>query len=184
MDDATRKARASEVAELLCNHTEWRTHGRSLKIEDLEELLLIERIDQDPKLADIVYRIKTIIRLIFDTSTIYKMYYLDDFKLGKTFSVNPGSPQNLPLQNLPPSASQKQIEGIEIMIDCPQCRKKHKIQGYFEVDSKLIQQSKLPVNPNVGKNNILTCDNCKFNLDLKPIKAQIEQQTKKRVNFI
>lgn len=76
VDETKRKARAKEVAELLCNHTNWRTHGRSLKIEDFEGLLLIDRIDDNPQLADIVYRIKTVIRLIFDMSTIYKIYYL------------------------------------------------------------------------------------------------------------
>ncbi len=185
VDETKRIARAKEVADLLCNHTEWRTHGRSLKIEDLNELLLIERIDEDSKLSEIVYRIKTVIRLIFDMSTIYKLYYLDNFKLGKTFSVNPGIPQNLNLPKLPPIGQQKQhqIEGIEINVDCPQCRKKHKIQGYFEIDSQVIKKANLPTNPNVDNNNILICDNCKFNLDLKPIKAQIEHQTKKRVNF-
>lgn len=186
VDETKRKARAKEVAELLCNHTNWRTHGRSLKIEDFEGLLLIDRIDDNPQLADIVYRIKTVIRLIFDMSTIYKIYYLDNFKLAKTFSVNPGVPQDFPLQKLPPqpAKAKQQIEGIEINIDCPQCRKSHKIQGYLGIDSIIITQAKLPVNPNIDKNNILICDNCKFNLDLKPIKAQIEQQTKKRVNFI
>lgn len=184
VDEAKRISRAKEVAELLCNHTEWRTHGRSLKIEDLKELLLIDRVDDDTKLADIVYRIKTVIRLIFDMSTIYKIYYLDNFKLGKTFSVNPGIQQNLNLPHLPQVAQQKQIEGVEINVDCPQCKKRHKIQGYLEVDSKIIEDAKLPINTNVDKNDILICDNCKFNFDLKPIKAQIEHQMKKRVNFI
>jgi hypothetical protein len=184
VDKEKRVARAKEVAELLCNHTEWRTHGRSLKIEDLQELLLIERIDEDKKLADIVYRIKTVVRLIFDMSTIYKIYYLDNFKLGKTFSVNPGVQQNLNLPQIPHATQQKQIEGVEINVDCPQCKKRHKVQGYLEVDSQTIKDAKLPTNSNVDKNNILICDNCKFNLDLKPIKAQIEHQMKKRVNFI
>lgn len=76
VDEEKRVSRAKKVAEHLCNHTEWRTHGRSLKIEDLQELLLIERIDDDKILADIIYRIKTVIRLIFDMSTIYKRDYI------------------------------------------------------------------------------------------------------------
>ncbi len=186
VDGEKKKARAKEVAELLCNHTEWRTHGRSLKIEDLEGLLEIERIDNNPDLAEIVYRIKTVIRLIFDMSTMYKLYYLADFKLAKTFSVNPGVPQNLPLQKWLPQLEKKQnpIEGFEINIACPRCRKNHKVQGYLGIDSNIIKSAKLPVNPNVNTNGILVCDNCKFNLDLKPIKAQIELQTKKKVFFV
>ncbi len=186
VDTNKKKTRAKEVADLLCNHTEWRTHGRSLKIEDFEGLLQIERIDNNTDLADIVYRIKTVIRLIFDMSTTYKLFYLSDFKLAKTFSVNPGAPQNIPVQKLPPQLAkqQKTIEGIEVNIDCPQCRKKHKVQGYLGVDSNTIKIGKLPVNPNININGILVCDNCKFNLDLKPIKAQLELQTKKKVSFI
>ncbi len=39
-----------------------------LKLETMKEELIIERIDDDKKLADIVYRIKTVFRLIFDSS--------------------------------------------------------------------------------------------------------------------
>lgn len=177
--------RANEVAELLCNHTEWRTHGRSLKIEDLEELLLIECIDSNPKLADITYRIKTVIRLIFDGSTIYKLYYLDNFKLGKTFSLNPSSsvPIPVPIPNNQKTPNQNQIEGIELDINCPQCGKPHKVNGYFNINSDDIQRRKLKINQNIKDNDILVCDSCNFALDLKPIKAQIENQTRKRLLF-
>ena len=185
VSDEMRINRANEVADLLCNHTEWRTHGRSLKIEDLEELLLIERIDSFPKLAEITYRIKTVIRLIFDMSTIYKIYYLDNFKLGKTFSINPNSsvPLPLPIPNKQNNPVQKQIEGIEIDINCPQCSKRHKVNGYFNVGSAVIQERNLKVNQNIKENDILVCDSCNFALDLKPIKAQIENQTSKRLLF-
>jgi hypothetical protein len=181
--DKKRKERAKEVANYLANHTEWRSHGRSLKIEDFDGLLQIERIDDDPKFADIVYRIKTVIRLIFDTSTIYKLYNLDNFRLGKTFTVNPGMPQeiNIPKQNLP--KQQKQIEGIDVDIQCPKCKKLHKIKGYLNVSSEIIKKAKLPFTKNIDDKDIFTCDNCNFNIDLKPIKASIEHQTKKRVIF-
>jgi hypothetical protein len=181
--DDMRVERANVVAEKLCNHTEWRTHGRSLKIEDLEELLLIERIDSNPRLADIVYRIKTVIRLIFGGSTIYKLYYLDNTRLNKTFSVNPGSSAiPLPLPNLK-NATQKQIEGIQIEISCPQCKKRHNVNGYFNINSSQFQEDKLKYNPNIKENDILVCDNCNFAIDLKPIKSQIENQTNKHLLF-
>ncbi|MBK6625957.1 MAG: hypothetical protein IPG30_13555 [Chitinophagaceae bacterium] len=40
-----RKKRANDVADMFCDHMTWRTHGRSLKIEDLAEVLVIENID-------------------------------------------------------------------------------------------------------------------------------------------
>lgn len=60
-----KRERANEVAEALTNQTKLRSHGRSLKIEDLSKWLKIERIDSNKHLADIVYSIKTVIRLIF-----------------------------------------------------------------------------------------------------------------------
>lgn len=178
-----RKQRAHEVAEMFCNHTAWRTHGRSLKIDDLKDVLLIERIDDDPKLADIIYRIKTVVKLILDGSTVYKMFFIDDLKISKTFTVSPGS--NLPIPSPIPQAKgkQNQIDAAELDIQCPKCGKRHKVNGYLDIDSQLIKARKLPINPNVKDNDILICDNCNFALDLKPIKNQIESQSKRKVTF-
>jgi hypothetical protein len=180
--DELRKKRASEVAEMFCDHMTWRSHGRSLEIEDIQDVLKIERIDSDPNLAEIVYRIKTIIRLIFDSSTIYKLYYLDDFKLGKTFAVSPNSN----IQNPSPQQFQnkkKEVEGVELEVGCPKCNKKHIINGYLDITKEEIVKSKLKSNNKISENDVLTCDNCNFALDLKPIKSQIENQTKRKVTF-
>lgn len=176
-----RKERACEVAEMFCNHTTWRTHGRSLKIEDLQDVLLIEKIDNDAKLADIVYRIKTVIRLIFDMSTVYKMYYLEDFQLAKTFSV--GTQPPLPISQNPSGTQQNTINIVELDIQCPKCGKKHKVKGYLDMDSAGIKQKGLETNVNIDENGVLICDSCHFALDLKPIKNQIETQTGKKVAF-
>jgi hypothetical protein len=177
-----RKKRACEVAEMFCDHTTWRTHGRSLKIEDLQEVLIIERIDEDAVLADIVYRIKTVIRLILDGSTVYKLFHVDDLKISKTFTVSPGA--NLPVtQPFSPPQGQKQVDAVELDIQCPKCGKRHKVNGYMDIDSQQINVAKLLINQNVKDNDILVCDNCNFALDLKPIKNQVESQTKRKVTF-
>ncbi len=178
-----RKERANQVAEMLCDHTTWRTHGRSLKIEDLKEVLVIERIDDDSKLADIVYRIKTVIRLIFDSSTVYKLFFTDDLQLSKTFTVSSGNnmPTAHPFQGKKPQ--QMQIDSVELNIQCPKCKKRHKVNGYLDIDSKTIKSAKLPTNNNINENDVLICDNCNFALDLKPIKNQVESQTKRKVTF-
>lgn len=178
-----RKQRAHEVAEMFCDHTTWRTHGRSLKMEDLEEVLLINRIDDDVHLADIVYRIKTVIRLILDSSTVYKLFFVDDLKISKTFTVSPGV--NLPIPNPFPQTQQKhsQPDAVELDIQCPKCTKRHMINGYMDIDSQQIKTKNLPTNQNVKDNDILICDNCNFALDLKPIKNQVESQTRRKVTF-
>lgn len=178
-----RKERANEVAEMLCDHTTWRTHGRSLKIEDLKEVLVIERIDDDPNLADIVYRIKTVIRLILDSSTVYKLFFTDGLQLLKTFTVSSGNnmPTAHPFQGKKPQ--QEQIDAVELNVQCPKCKKRHKVNGYLNIDSKTFKSAKLPVNNNIKDNDVLICNNCNFALDLKAIKNQVESQTKRKVTF-
>ena len=180
-----RKKRANDVADMFCDHMTWRTHGRSLKIEDLAEVLVIENIDADKKLADIVYRIKTVLRMIFDGSTIYKLYYLDDFKLAKTFTVSPSGnlPAQIPFGQPQKQGQQKVVDAVELDIQCPKCGKRHKVTGYMDINSQEIQKQKLKINPNVKDNDILVCDSCNFALDLKPIKNQVETQSKRKVTF-
>jgi hypothetical protein len=178
-----RQKRAVEVAEKLCDHMNWRTHGRSLKIDDLKDDLIIENIDNTPELAEIVYRIKTVIRLIFDSSTNYKLYFLDNFHLNRTAAIanaNIPAPMQIPLPN-----KNSSIEQAVININCPKCGKPHAVTGYFDIDSKKIIDLKLPTNNNIKDNNVLICDNnnCNFAIDLKPIKNQIENQSKRSITF-
>lgn len=180
---AMRKQRAHEVAEMFCNHTTWRTHGRSLKIEDLKDDLLIERIDDDNSLAEIVYRIKTVVRLLFDSSTVYKIFFIDDLRISKTFTVNPNSNIPVTIPSTHEKGQQKTIEVVELSITCPKCAKMHKLNGYIDIDSQQIKNLKLTINSNIKDNDILFCDSCNLAIDLKPIKNQVESQTKRKVTF-
>lgn len=183
--------RAQTLADKFCNHTTWRTHGRSLKIEDLKEDLIIERIDDDVELSDIVYRIKTVIRMMFDESTVYKIYYVADTKISKTYSVSQGgnfpggAPINLPSGSAAPHGGpiKKNVEIAKVTVQCPKCSKKHVVDAYLDLTSNEIRDLKLPVLANLRSNGILICDSCGMSLDLKPVKNQIESETKKKVNF-
>ena len=171
--------RANEISEKLCNHMDWHSHGRSLKIEDLKEELLIEDIDKNPELADIVYRIKTIIRLIFDTSTDFKLYFWDDCELAKSANV-----AKVPFQN-PKPIKPKSIEVIEIEVPCPKCHKHHKIKTYPNLSSEDIKRMNLSINPLINENEQLVCDTpgCGFAIDLRPIKNMVENQIKKKITI-
>jgi hypothetical protein len=57
------------------------------------------------------------------------------------------------------------------------------VLGYMDIDSSQIKTGRLKTNPNVKDNDILVCDNCNYALDLKPIKNQVESQTKRKVTF-
>lgn len=173
-----KEQRALEVSEKLCNHMDWHTHGRSLKIEDLEKELLIENIDNIPDLADIVYRIKTVIRLIFDTSTDYKLYFWDDCDLARTANI-----ANTPTNNPTPIKNEQKVEVVEFVVPCPKCGKQHKIQGFVDVTKDQLDRLPIPKDPKIQANGILLCDtpHCGFSIDLKPILNHIENQTKKKI---
>jgi hypothetical protein len=178
-----RKQRAGEVADRLCDHMNWRTHGRSLKLDDLKDVLEIENIDEDKLLAYIVYRIKTIIRLIFDTSTDYKLYFWEDFQIARTATV---ANANMPiLAPFPMQNKQNAIDYTVINVTCPKCGKKHEIPAYVDIDSDKIKQLQLPINNKIQNNDVLICDGlgCNFEIDLKPIKNQIETESKRKITF-
>ena len=176
-----KRKRAEDVSESLCNHMNWRSHGRSLKIEDLNSVLKIDRVDDDPKLANILYRIKTVIRLIFDTSTDYKLYFWEDITLSKT--ANPLNP-NIPMPN-PIAKKEIKVDGIEMGVVCPRCGKHHKVQGYFDISSEDIKKLHLPIDRKIKGDNMLVCDNsgCNFTIDLKPLLNQIENNTQRKVTL-
>ena len=69
--DDMKVQRAEEIAKCLIDRDRWRTHGRAIKIEDLEDIgLKIFHIDDKVEIADIVYRIQTVVRLLLTGTTI------------------------------------------------------------------------------------------------------------------
>ena len=178
--DEYKRARAKEVADKLCNHGLWRSHGRSIKIEDLKEIILIERVEDDANLADIVYRIKIVLKLLFGSSTIYKIYRTADTLLSKTavMAMNDSKGMKIPL---PQPKEQKEVRGAEIQIRCSKCGKQHTVNAYFQISSEEAKKMGLLFNPNIDERNNLICDNCGFLTDLNPVMNQLEQKEKSKV---
>jgi len=170
-----KRERANEVAEALTNQTKLRSHGRSLKIEDLSKWLKIERIDSNKHLADIVYSIKTVIRLIFDQSSTYKLFFYKSNKITRSFTTS--SQQTIPFP-LPLAVKKPQMSKvIEIGLNCPKCGKHHKISAYPE---RIKEKQE---NPIITADDKLICDNCGFEIDLKPIKNDLELKLKTKIKF-
>ena len=167
-----KRKRAEEIAKGLINHSKWRLHGRSIKIDDLENIgLKITRVDNDPKLADIVYRIQTVCRLIFDTTTCFKIFATQDYKIFR-HAVPMGAPIRIPEK---PTADVAEIEQ-----KCPKCGETYKIYA------KLVPNPKIDVDfKNKGfipfpKDGKIIC-RCGFEIGLLGIKNQIEIQTGRKI---
>ena len=164
--------RAGEIAEFLVNHTLWRSHGRSLKIPDLEGKLIINEIDKDPELADIVYRIQAIIKLNFITSTSYKIFMTADDKIFQKAIPNNMMPQILP--------SFQKVDVMNFDVKCQKCGKDYKFYGKFTNNSKIDNDMAKQGILNISKNVKFKCS-CGFEHDLKGICNDIEQKTGRKL---
>lgn len=166
-----KEKRAKEIAELLTNHTKWRSHGRSLKIADLESIgLKIENIDTQKEQAELVYRIQIVIKLLFSSSSVYKIFATESAKI-----VAHATPTN-GLPNIQP----QQAEIVEFNVTCQKCGMVHKLFGMFSPDptaeKNLIQKGLI----RIPKDNKLKCS-CTFEIDLKGIRNSIETQVRKKM---
>ena len=166
-----KKERAREIANELMNHGKWRTHGRSIKIEDLESIgLKITRIDDYPDIADVVYRIQTVIRLLFSTTTTYKIFATADEKIFK-HAVPVGSPPKIPI---------KSADVAEFEVKCPRCGEVYRLYAKFvenpQIDRDFQEKGAIPF----PKDNKLICD-CGFEIDLTGIRNDLETKVGKKI---
>jgi len=167
-----KKKRATEIAGELTDVSNWRMHGRSLKIDDLEGIgLKITRVDNDPKLADIVYRIQTVCRLLFDSTTTYKIFATEDNRIFR-MAVSPGGPIRMPKLQMPDVAQLKQ--------KCPKCGKIYKLYAKFAPDPQIDVDFKKKGCIPFPKDAKLKCE-CGFEIDLLGIKNQIEIKTGRKI---
>jgi hypothetical protein len=163
--------RAEEIAQKLTNRTIWRSHGRSIKIEDLESIgLKIIRINENPELKDIVYRIQMICKLLFETTTTYKIFATQDFKIFRHATpIQPGSVSSI-----------KKAEVAEFEVVCPKCGKKYLMYAKFvdtpKIDKDFTTKGIKPF-PKDGKVN---CD-CGFTIDISGLRNQLELQVGKKI---
>jgi len=167
-----KRKRADEIAEELANHSKWRLHGRSIKIDDLEGIgLKITKVDKDLKLAEIVYRIQTVCRLVFETTTSFKIFATQDNKIFRQ-AVPVGAPIRIPKMQVP--------DAVEIEQKCPKCGIVHKMYAKFtsnpQIDVDFKNKGFIPF----PKDAKIVC-NCGFEIDLLGIKNQIEIQTGRKI---
>jgi len=160
-----RIARAEEIAGELCNHRRWLTHGRSIKIDDLEGMRLrITDYSRSPELADAIRRYHTLLQMTFATN-IYKVTETPTSQVYRFLAPQVPAPQQ------PGSAEVATVE-----VRCPQCNNASKVQANLD-KLRPLQEGHLPF----PADNKLHCPSCGSEIDLSDTRRQIEVQTKKRV---
>jgi len=162
--------RAEEIVAKLTDRNQWHSHGRSIKIDDLEGLLKIIKVDDDPTLKDLVYRIQMICKLICDSSTVYKIFATADYRIFKHAA-------QVPSGILPPKGK---LDVAEFEIICPKCGKQHMIYLNLCNNVKVDQDFQTKGSKPYPKDNRFACD-CGFNIDLAGVKNQLEMQIGKKI---
>ncbi|KAF5034415.1 Serine dehydrogenase proteinase [anaerobic digester metagenome] len=169
--DDMRKKRAEEIAQDLIKHDKWKSHGRSLNINNLEEIgLKIHLIDNDPELSEIVYKIQTVIRLLLTTTSAYKIFATADDKLIKT-AVEKNSPQKIPV---------KTPDAVEVGLKCNNCKNQYKFYLKFVDDPKIDEEFQKKGLLPFPKDAKFKCS-CGYEMDLSGIKNDIETKTGKKI---
>lgn len=170
-----KEIRAKEIAETLCDHGKWRSHGRSLKKKELifDIQLKITDIDADLSLSNIVYRIHALCRLLCEMTPTYKIFATEDAKIFKT-----SAPRGIP--SVPGNLNQADV--IQLEAACPKCGRHHKYYGKFiENKSKDEEMIKNGFNP-IPKDKKIRCD-CGFELDLQGPINDIEASAGKKILY-
>lgn len=171
--DQMKRERADRIADELTKHSKWRSHGRSLQIEELEAIgLKIERADDDAVLAELIYRIQTVLRLLFGSTPTFKVFATDKVKIMR--GAVPAQIQAAPVGKMSPKP-----DNLQINLECPQCHTNHKVFLKFsdnpEAEESLKAAGFSPF-PQSGK---LHCS-CGFELDLRGVRNDLEMKTGSR----
>lgn len=178
VDDAMKKRRAKEIAKALTDHSKWRSHGRSLKITELESIGLKINLIEGDKVAEIINRIQVVLRLLFSTTSTYKAFAVDGSKIFVTATVS--GPAGGVDMNGPGVAIPSDADNVQLEIQCPQCGRPHKLYAKFVKDKELDKKLAAAGAKKLPKDLKLVCE-CGFEFDLTGIKNEIESQSGRKV---
>ncbi len=163
-----RKQRAEEIAADLCDHRKWLTHGRSLRIADLEGMnLRITDYSRQGDLGDAITRYYTLLQMTF-SSNIYKVFETPVSQIYRFIT-----PQVPPPAALQP-AGDANVAILEVQ--CQQCKNISKIQANLG-SAQPLQEGCLPF----PVSDRLKCPSCGAEIILTDARRQIEAQARKPV---
>jgi len=170
--DDYKEKRANEIAEKLCKHSDWLTHGRSIRIDDLEKMKLqIIDYSKDVKLYEAIDRYYTLLRMTFDMTGMYKIFETVDSNICQF--VGQATPPPVPIQR---KIKNEEITSAFTDFMCPKCGNTYKLQLNLKENVSTEEGATL-----YPKDDIFVCPNCSTQTNLSPIRLNLEAQTKLKV---
>lgn len=162
---------ADVIANKLCKHSDWLTHGRSIRISDLERMgLKIRNYGSEPELHEAIDRYFTLLRMTFDLTGIYKVFETCCSQIYQSISQ-----AVIPQVPIPRNVKPKLAHANFV---CPKCSTQYKIQLNFEKNVNIT-----PGSVQYPKNDNFVCPNCNTQTNLSPMRLQLEAQTGLKVTF-
>ncbi len=166
--ESDRNQRAQEIAQQLRSHSRWLTHGRSIKILDLETMgVRITDYSRLPDLVDPIRRYYTLLRMTFDTN----IYKLCETPLSQVYRFI-----TQPIPAVGPQELGKEAGIAVVKVQCGRCKSEFQIQANLG-ESRPIQAGAIAF----PANNKAICPTCNNEIDLTNIRRQLELQSKRKV---
>jgi len=167
---ADKEKRAKEIADHLCDHRFWKTHGRSIKIEDFEGMRLrITDYSKTPDLNDAIVRYHTLLQMAFATN-LYKIFETADSQVMRFLAPQLPTPQQLGI-GLPTAGN-----AIAFDFQCNKCNSSTRMQANLVKGSPLA-----PGCVAFPQDNKFRCPKCGTEHNLVDARRQIEAQFKKPI---
>lgn len=170
---AERKTRALEIASTLCDHQNWLSHARPIKIKELGDMRLkITDYAEQPALQEAVWTLWVHLHFAMTSSNLYKIYESESLEFYKVATLQSQAP---PLQEMAKLAQKASGSNAVVGFVCMKCGAQYKLQINF--------QANVPLQPGAfpfPKNGMLTCSSCKTVHNLNGLKMQIEASIGKR----
>ena len=177
-----RETRAQDIANELCDHSKWLSHGRSIKMEDLQGIgLEITDYTKETELADAIRRYHVLLQMTFENTSIYKLFETPTSQIQRFFQVqmavpgigqpqvpSPGQQPGNPLVGVP--------TGAMAAFQCGKCKKTYQLQADFDEVQPL-----QPGAERFPSNDVLVCNQCGMSHNLGALRKQLELQTKRKV---
>lgn len=165
-----KEQRAKQIADKLCKHSDWLTHCRSIPLKELEGMgLKITDYSKLTELNDAITRYYTLLKMTLESTNVYKVIETTTTQILR-FAVPNTSNTNVP------NGNSQQPNNAIVNVECPTCKHKMEVQIKLSPDAPS-DPTKVPY----PKNDNLLCGNCKTNINLAPLRLQIEAQTGKKI---
>jgi hypothetical protein len=163
--DEEKRTRAQEIAAHLCDHAHWLTHGRSIRIDDLQEMRLkITDYSRSPDLADALRRYHILLQMTFETH-IYKIFETVASQIYR-FVIPQAQGPIVP----------KEADVAIIDVECGKCKGKTQVQANLAKHSPA-QSGTVPFPPD----NKFRCPRCGNPVDLSGLRREVEAQTRRKI---